>query len=617
MGERGGMGFGAVAKFGALFFAVLLAVLSVSGLSLLSRTRAYLEEDLDKRLRTLSEIIPAEIESRYPESITDPYYLYAITVRESLAGLTVLDKDGSVVSDATELYKSGEKYEPLGITAGEYTDVVRGATRSSPIIKRKGKTVRSVFFPVRAEGGSVALVGVLTLDAGYIDDLTQQGTTNFILKSVAFVFLIIILLYVIRSLVMSQRGLVNAVRGEGLDEVVGRSPGDNVSFMVGAFHTMVEKLKEKEKELQELKEQAEQRAKSIESYNEDILKSISSGVMTFGLDGAVRTANQAAYDILGRPSGSAVGKNAGDVFGADGWVTGLIKKTLDNALPEKRGEGEVRTADGRSRWLGAGASPLFGVDGAMQGAILVFTDITEVKELRERMELKERMTVLGDMSAGIAHELRNPLGVISGYAELLARRLGDDAQGKDAVKSIQDEVRVMDEIIREFMSFSQPTELNITEVDVRSLVEEAMKAVSGAGEGVVRRLSLPEGQLLVEGDWVLLRQAFVNMMKNAIDAMPEGGSLSVTVGSADPETAEVGLPGTHYIRIDITDTGSGIAEKDLKKIFTPFFTTKPKGTGLGLALVQKILVYHGGRAIVKSAPGKGSTFSVYLPAKTL
>ncbi len=213
------------------------------------------------------------------------------------------------------------------------------------------------------------------------------------------------------------------------------------------------------------------------------------------------------------------------------------------------------------------------------------------------------------------------MGVISGYAELLARDLADKPEAQGAVRDIQAEIRGMDEIIREFMNFSQPTELNVTEVDVRGLVEESVKALSGLGNGVAREVSIDDGLPKVGGDAVLLRQAFINIVKNAIEAMPDGGRVRISAGLVDTHASspvlDVNLPAGRYVEVRFSDTGEGIDEKDIRRIFTPFFTTKGKGTGLGLALVQKILVFHGGRAAVTSLRGKGTTFRVYLPAKAL
>jgi PAS domain S-box-containing protein len=457
----------------------------------------------------------------------------------------------------------------------------------------------------------MAAVCELTLSAGHIEDLTELGTTHFFLKAIVVVFIIVSLMYMLGTLLKSQKEMVKAARGAGVGSA---GAGDNVSFVIASFQSVVKELKDKERELAELKERAEEKARLIESYNESVLKSVQSGVMTFDSEGSVNTLNPAAFDMLGLDSAGAAGKSATELFGEGSWLGGLVMSTIEDARPRQRGEGEVRTPAGVTMWLGAGTSPLTGDDGSLQGVILVFTDLTEVKELRERMELKERMTVLGEMSAGIAHELRNPMAVISGYARLLSKSIREDGSTREAVESILSEIEGMDEIIREFMNFARPTELNIAEVDVGALLEESVNTVSDMSGLVDVGINVEEGLPDVQGDQVLLRQAVLNIMKNAVEAMPGGGSLKVDARAVDAGTEEgVTLHPGRFIRLDFTDTGAGIPRDALAKIFTPFFSTKGRGTGLGLALVQKILVYHGGRATVKSAEGAGTTFRVYLP----
>jgi two-component system nitrogen regulation sensor histidine kinase GlnL len=619
MDSRGGsFRFEGLIKAGALFFAALLVIVSVTSLRQISHTREYLSSDLKKRLMNLADILSRELQERYPESVDDPYNLYAMTIKESLAGVAVMDGSGMLMADTSSVYKRGTKKADPGIGQAELARVMRGAVEVSPIYKKYGTAVRSVYFPLRDKGNYVQGVVEVSLDAGFIDELTEQSTTAFFIKSMAAIFFIVVFVYIFRTLVVSQRRLVQAARGAGVGPAVASASSDDTSFMINSFHSLVRDLKEKEKELSELKERAEERARSVESYNDNVLRSITSGVMTFDRDGVVITANAAAGEILGIMQDATVGKKVGDVFGQDSWVCHLVEKTLHEGIPERRGEGEASGGNG-TKWLGAGTSPLKGPDGSPEGAILVFTDITEVKDLRERMELKERLTLLGEMSAGIAHELRNPMGVIAGYSELLARDLAEDPEALLSVRNIQSEIKGMDDIIREFMNFSQPTELNITEVDVGSLLEESVKALTGIGENVAREMSMDGALPRVSGDAVLLRQAFINIVKNAIESMPGGGKVVINAGVVDTRRpgpgASVNLPAGTYALVSVTDTGVGIDERDMRKIFTPFFTTKGKGTGLGLALVQKILVYHGGRAAVESRKGKGTTFRVYLPVK--
>ncbi len=595
-------------KAATLFFAVLLAVLTVSSLSLISRTRKYLDSEMNKRLLNVSDIVSREIRDRYPESLNDPRYLNSLKQQESLASLIILDSDGSIIIDMSGNRHRGERFVPKGITEQEFNLAVSGNVEISPIYRDKKSKLCSVYFPVKDPMGRIVAVGEAALDAGYIEDLTQQGTTYFILKSMSIGFLLLAVLYVIRTMAGSHRKLLQMAKGAPVD--VSPQSRDDISFVIDTFQLTIASLKEKEKELNELRNMAEERARSAISMSETILKNIQSGVITFDADGSVLTANGAAGAILAKDENALPGNVYSELFGVGNWLSALVEMAVKKGLAQNRSEGEINTPAGR-RWIGAGISPLLREE-APGGAVLVFTDITEVKELREMMELKERIALMGEMSAGIAHELRNPMGVISGYADFLARS-SKDSPSIEAAQSIRQEIKGMDDIIREFLNFSQPTELNVTEVDLPGLIDESFRALGNDG-GKVKREALLDGNLpAIEGDAVLLRQAFINLIKNAYEAMDGGGKLTIAaeVDKGDgPEAAE-----RKFVRLDFRDTGSGIDPSAAGKIFTPFFTTKQRGTGLGLSLVQKIIVYHGGRVTASTSGGGGAVFSIYLPIK--
>ncbi|HEY3347931.1 MAG TPA: histidine kinase dimerization/phospho-acceptor domain-containing protein, partial [Nitrospirota bacterium] len=505
-----------ILKAAGLFFGILLVILSLNSLSLSSNIKAYLDDETAKRLLNLDEIVAKDLGGVVDKAVQDPYTLYSISIQES-AEIVLLDKEMRVIASSLPNHKIGSEYrnEP-GIDAGQINRAWRGQKIVSPFYKKKGRLVRSVYFTLKASDSSPVLCEV-TLDAQHVENLTQQNSTMFLLKAMSGLFILLAIFYIVRSLVQYNR-----------PDKSKEETGGNVSFVVNTFHTVVSELKEKEKELQDLKYRAEVRAKSIETYNESVLKNIQSGVITFDKTGVVVTSNKAADEILNTDAGSLVGRICSDVFAEESWITSLIDRTLSEGKTERRGEGELHSAPGGTKWIGVGTSPLMGPDGLLDGAILVFTDITEVTELREMMELKERIAVLGEMSAGIAHELRNPMGVINGYAGFLARKLGGDAQSKDAVDSIISEIKVMDEIIREFMSFAQPTELNITEVDINGVADEAVRALPAEAGSIRPEFHPAEGLPRIQGDFVLLRQVFVNLVKNAVEATHGGGSVSIS-----------------------------------------------------------------------------------------
>src|SRR3972149_8892176 len=372
-----------------------------------------------------------------------------------------------------------------------------------------------------------------------------------------------------------------------------RKDTSQVGFVVDTFHELVSKLKEKERELEILRQKAEDRAVIIEGYNENILQSVPSGVMSFDEELRITKVNLTAEKVFEIKRETVLGKYHEDVLNSP--ITDLLKekKVIE------RGEISYTTPSGRKIWLGLNLSPLKNKEGKTIGQILVFTDITEIKAFEAQMELRSRLSSLGEISAGIAHELRNPMGVIAGYTKLLSKKA--DESLRPTVNAIAKEINVMNRIISDFLSFAKPAELNISDVDLKGIIGNCVSVVAG-GKGDIKTHIDIDGLPAVKGDEVLLRQAFINLVQNAIESMPKGGELSVRSSLGD------------FIEVSISDTGPGIAENIVDKIFLPFFTTKDRGTGLGLSIVQKIIVSHGGNIFVDNS-NKGTTFRIKFPLK--
>lgn len=404
-----------------------------------------------------------------------------------------------------------------------------------------------------------------------------------------FIFssLFILVVFILFSLLW--KALRSSVR-KGQEEEKDKS---KIGFVVDTFHELVSKLKEKEKELDALRKIAEQKAEDIESYNRDILQSVPSGVVSFDKNLNIKSINLSAEKILGIKASDVLGKSF-EVFFSNP-VSDLIK----NRSFVERAEMQYHAASGHCIWLGLTYSPLKDMSGNEIGSILVFTDLTELKALESQAELRKRLSSLGEMSAGIAHELKNPLGVIAGYTKLLSKKV--DNSLAPIVDSISKEVDVMDRIILDFLSFAKPVEMNKTKINVYGLLHECVSNVVKEESNIKINLGVDK-TTVISGDEILLRQVFTNLTQNAVDSMKEGGNLDF-VSAVKGE----------QIQINVSDTGHGIPEKLKDKIFLPFYTTKEKGTGLGLAIVHKIIVSHGGSITVESS-GKGTTFKLMLPS---
>jgi len=366
-----------------------------------------------------------------------------------------------------------------------------------------------------------------------------------------------------------------------------------VGFVVDTFHELVSKLKDKERELEVLRQKAEDRAVIIEGYNENILQSVPSGVMSFDEELRITKINFSAEKILEVKRETFLGRFHTEVLNKP------ITDLLNNKKIIERGEISYTTPSGKRIWLGLTLSPLKDKEGRTIGQILVFTDLTHLKALEVQMELRSRLSSLGEISAGIAHELRNPMAVIAGYTKLLSKKVDHSLQS--TVEAITKEINVMNRIISDFLYFAKPAELAISDVDLKKIIENCVVTLVSGRNNIKTHLDI-EGMPIIKGDEVLLRQAFTNLIQNAVEAMPAGGDLTIRFATGD------------FPEVSLSDTGPGIAEDIVDKIFLPFFTTKDRGTGLGLSIVQKIIVSHGGSIFVDGSE-KGATFRIRFTLK--
>ncbi len=379
-----------------------------------------------------------------------------------------------------------------------------------------------------------------------------------------------------------------------------REKTTDTSFIINAFQEVTKQLKEKENELKRLRALAEQRAENVETYNENILQCVTNGVMTFDKDCHLTTINRAALELLRLQREQAVGMSSQELFG-DSEIARTVLDTLEKRVPSARMEAMLERPGGRL-WLGYNTAVLTDRQTAALGVIVSFSDLTEVKRLQEQVELRERLTALGEMSAGIAHELRNPMAVISGYLKLLSKK--SDPTGQETILSITKEINGMNRIIGDLLTFARPASLNRVKVALKEMITSCLAVVlqaKGENTRIETVLKLADAEVTV--DEVLMRQAFSNLLQNAVEAMPDGGTLTIEAMTNSD------------LKIVVRDTGTGIPSDKLKKIFLPFFTLKDTGVGMGLALVHKIVTSHGGRIDVASTVGKGTAFSIILPIR--
>lgn len=353
----------------------------------------------------------------------------------------------------------------------------------------------------------------------------------------------------------------------------------------------------------------EQGLSRLQAFHENIVHSISSGVFTTDEEGRITSFNPAAQEATGHNLAQVQGRPWRDVFN---WHPERPLDVQDDGAANMRFEVECTRADGNRLVLGMTLSPLQ-ERGRTTGMVGVFKDLTQIRDLEEEMRRKEWLASLGEMSAGMAHEIRNPLGALAGAMQMLRKDLHADETSQRLMDIAVREATRLDTIITEFLQYARPPALNLAEHDLNKLLAETLDLVQHEARTRtnIRIEAKPSLDALVgQVDQDQLKQVFWNLATNAFDAMPDGGQLTISTGC---RSIDVGGRKGEVIEISFQDTGEGISKKNLDNIFLPFFTTKKQGSGLGLAAVHRIVDLHGGWIKVESREREGSRFVVCLP----
>ena len=377
------------------------------------------------------------------------------------------------------------------------------------------------------------------------------------------------------------------------------------AFMTASMQGVIRQLRDQEKELERLHKIERERAENTERLSEEVTRNMPAGLVVVNAMGIISSANPAAEQVLGIQTLGF--RRYSEVLGEASDLTRLVGECLTKGSIFRREQVEHEAPGGESRLLGVTISPIRRGTEKINGAICLLTDLTEMAALQEQIQLKESLAAVGELSAGIAHEFKNALATISGYAQMIGAEAGS-GEVADSAKRILEQTRSITHVVTEFLKYARPLEITSEAVALEGVVERVVSEVAEAMPLVRIRFEGPMGS--VAGDEGLLRQAFLNLARNAAEA-----SVGATNGGRVLLRGEVVRHEETYTqRVTIFDNGAGIAPATLPKLFRPFFTTKAKGTGLGLAVVQKIIVQHGGRVEARNRTEGGAAFIVTLPA---
>jgi two-component system sensor histidine kinase HydH len=339
----------------------------------------------------------------------------------------------------------------------------------------------------------------------------------------------------------------------------------------------------------------------MKSYTEDVVESMANGLITVDTAGRIVSTNRTATEIfaldkariLGRSLESIVPRHSldiSDVLQQEKWI-------IENEI-ECQGDRDTIPCS-------VSATPLRSPEGVNMGAVIVVRDLREIRELQERVLRSERLASLGRLASGVAHEIRNPLSSIKGFAQYFRDKFDEGTEDKSYATIMIQEVERLNRVITELLDFAKPREPRLRRSLLSEIIQHAFRLIQPDlhKKGIkLTHSQFPEGVIHVDSD--LITQALLNIFLNAMESMTDGGELHV-------EFLE--RPEKGGVEIWISDTGSGIGGEDRPRVFDPFFSTKKKGTGLGLAITAKIVESHHGEISVESEKGKGTTFKIYLP----
>lgn len=352
--------------------------------------------------------------------------------------------------------------------------------------------------------------------------------------------------------------------------------------------------------------------------NEIMLDQLVSGVIVASPERKIALFNHEAQRITDIDEHGAIGESI-DVLPRP--IIHALDATLEKQVGVRNVDATLFTQDSEeeSASIRMGSAFLFGHDSKPVGALLVFTDMTELKSLEEQVRRSDQLSSVGTLAAGMAHEIKNPLVTIKTFTQLLPKRYADEDFREDFASLVAHEVERIDSIVNELLSFSKPAKPHLIPMNLHETVEQTLKLMSEqlSQKNIALKNTCRAGKAAILGDARLLSQALVNLVLNAIEAIDDGGHI--TVGSINcmhlfATGAKPGNPiAKNCIRLQVSDTGAGIAQESLQKIFDPFFTSKSDGTGMGLSVSHGIIREHHGVIEVESEPEKGSTFYIYIP----
>lgn len=395
-----------------------------------------------------------------------------------------------------------------------------------------------------------------------------------------------------------------------------------ISKLIEQMEVFLARFAEMEKVHQVLREKVDSLTRDLAVRNEEMklkvqeleavkdnlnysLQGVTAGILAVNKDGIITTINKSAEGMLGISAEEFLGKKIDDVFNNDHKV---LVENLYKAMSGKTQIDNVEVSFGESLYM-LGVSFILDENNEILGAVETFRDLTEVRKLEQHLDRKNRLADLGEMAAGVAHEIRNPLGGIDLYVSLLARDLKDQPEQAELANKVLKGVNTMNKIVENMLAFTRDVVPEKKSVKISSVVDEALgllqPQIQEKQTTIIRNYNFNNE---IQVDPSLMVRAIMNLILNGVQIMDAAGEMTINL---DSKSGETGI----FVELCFKDNGPGLSDEDIEKVFNPFYTRRDKGTGLGLAIVHRIVESHGGEVIASNAPEGGAIFTVRLPLK--
>lgn len=577
-----------------------------------------LDSEFGEKLLSVAKISAEEVSSLNLDLLSHPPLSTALNRRiarklepiadaADLENISILNRDKITLFDLKNREMEGEKNPFVYAYSTEIEKAFRGILSYSTLYRGiSGNLYKSAFVPIRDDGNEIRWI--LSVDANpeflrLIDSILKWIAVSGAVSLCVTVFLSLIFATTVVRKIKKLDLVAKQISMGNFNVTVDSRGKDEIDHLASTFNEMVLSINDMKK------------------FYEYILDSTLSGIITINFLGHLTSINPAAIDILELKKNQEhyLNKNVFQVLSGYGNIPDNLKKQMDEKSSADYFELSFKRLSGEDRYLGANVSLLKNESGETIGMTFSFLDISEIKKLEKKLALNARLAALGEMSAGIAHEIRNPLGSIQIYMDLLKKRISHRKDENEICDQVIEEVDTLNAFITEFLVYARPPRLELKNEDIYKIIDEVIIQLPLRNDNIeiIKSYDSREGMAL-KIDREQVKRAFLNIFLNSLEAIKDNGKIIIDTSLTEKNNVEFieeskEAPGgmTKIFCISIRDTGTGIPRDKINKIFEPFFSTKESGTGLGLPISEKIIREHNGEIEVVS-DNEGTTVFLYF-----